>query len=247
MKTAGDDMETTLDEASTSIFEELYISVRRQERRIVSDGELMFLPDVDVSHVHYNEWLIRKRSSMRLITYLQKKKRALKILEIGCGNGWLSSRISAIPHTTVIGLDINEPEINQAKRVFKKDNLDFLTGTFTPELFAGEKFNIILFAASIQYFSSLKDILQQALHCLTEHGEIHIVDSHFYEPSEVKNAAARCLDYYTNLGFPEMAGHYFHHSTADLLLFNCTMLINPGSLINRISKKEPFYWIAIKN
>lgn len=240
-------METILDETNTSTFEELYISVRRKERRLVSDAELMFLPDVESSHVHYNEWLIRKRSSMRLIAYLKKKKRPLKILEIGCGNGWLSSRLSAIPSTTVIGLDINEPEINQAKRVFKKDNLDFLMGIFTPELFPGEKFDIILFAASIQYFPSLKDVLQQALHCLTEHGEIHLVDSHFYEPSEVKNAAARCIDYYTNLGFPEMAAHYFHHSTTDLLPFNCTMLINPGSLMNRISKKEPFYWIAIKN
>jgi len=244
---AGNHMGTVFDEADTSTFEDLYISVRRKERRIVSDGELMFLPDVDASHVHYNEWLIRKRSSLRLIAYLKKKKSPLKILEIGCGNGWLSSRLSAIANTKVIGLDINEPEINQAKRVFKKDNLDFLTGIFTPELFADEKFDIILFAASIQYFSSLKEILQKSLHCLTERGEIHIVDSHFYEPSEVKNAAARCIDYYTNLGFPEMAGHYFHHSTADLLPFNCTMLINPGSLMNRISKKEPFYWIAIKN
>lgn len=240
-------METILDETSTSTFEELYISVRRKERRIVSDGELMFLPDVDASHIHCSEWLIRKRSSMRLIAYLQKKKRPLKILEIGCGNGWLSSRLSAIPNTTVIGLDINEPEINQAKRVFKKDNLNFLTGTFTPELFAGQQFDIILFAASIQYFPSLKDILQKSLCCLTEQGEIHMVDSHFYQPSEVKNATARSIDYYTNLGFPEMAAHYFHHSTADLLPFNCTIFINPGSLMNKISKKEPFYWVAIKN
>jgi len=247
MEIAGNYIHTPPGEAIGSGFEELYISVRGKEKRIASDRELVFLPDVDESHVHYSEWLTRKRSSQRLIAYLTKKKKPLKILEIGCGNGWLSARLSAIPNTTVIGLDINEVEINQAKRVFKKDNLDFLTVTFTPELFADEKFDIILFAASIQYFPSLKETLKNALSCLDKQGEIHLVDTRFYEPVDVGGAIARCRDYYLRLGYPEMADHYFHHSIADLLLFNYRMLVNPRSLINRINKRTPFYWITIKH
>ena len=101
-------------------FEDLYIAVRQQEKRIYTDEQLQLLPDID--HLYYDELKIRKRSSERLIAYLEKKHKYLRILEVGCGNGWLSAKLSNIPNTKVTGLDINQLEIEQANRVFKKDN-----------------------------------------------------------------------------------------------------------------------------
>ena len=247
MQIAGNDSEIKHDETFYSTFEGLYIDLRRKENRILTDSQLMFLPDVDSSHIHYNEWQIRKRSAQRLIAYLKKKSKPLKILEVGCGNGWLSSKLSAMANSTVIGLDINEVEINQAKRVFKKDNLQFIGKGFNPEMFPNEKFDVILFAASIQYFPSLKNILQNALNCLSEQGEVHIIDTRFYKPAEIENAARRCKNYYLMLGYPEMANYYFHHSINDLKAFNYKALLNPLRVISRISKREPFYWIAVKH
>jgi ubiquinone/menaquinone biosynthesis C-methylase UbiE len=247
VKIAGYNSETGSGETLNSAFEELYMEVRRLEKRALTDGQVMFLPDVDASDTHYEEWQARKRSSRRLIAYLEKKNRSLRILEIGCGNGWLSSKLAAIANTNVTGLDINDVEITQAKRVFKKDNLEFIRNDFNQEMFSEGEFDIILFAASISYFPSLKDILQKALSRLAKQGEIHIMDTHFYKPAEVGNAIRRCENYYKQLDCPEMAGYYFHWTINDLHQFNYKILANPRSVINRISKKEPFYWISISH
>src|SRR5271157_59561 len=100
-------------------FEDLYIGVRQQEKRLYTDEQLKNLPDIDSLHIYCNEWKIRKRSGERLIAYLGRKRRNLRILEVGCGNGWLSAKMAAIPKARVTGLDINQVEIAQANRVFK--------------------------------------------------------------------------------------------------------------------------------
>jgi ubiquinone/menaquinone biosynthesis C-methylase UbiE len=245
MNIANFDSESSDMQETHPVFEDLYHEVRRREKRLYSDGQLMFLPDIDSSHVHYKEWQIRKRSSQKLIDYLAKKNMPLNILEIGCGNGWLSSRLSSIKNSKVIGLDINELEILQAKRVFKKDNLEFICGSFTPAMFPGKKFDVILFAASLQYFSLANDILQQALTFLTDKGEVHIIDTPFYSRREIDGAMLRAKEYFAMLDCPEMAAYYFYHTLNDLKLFNHRVLANPSGVINRLNKRHPFYWIAI--
>lgn len=228
-------------------FEDLYIDVRRLEKRVYSDCELMFLPDIDPSHIHYKEWQTRKRSSKKLINYLSKKNKPLNILEVGCGNGWLSSKLSSIKNSEVIGLDINHIEIGQAQRVFKKDNLEFVCDSFSPESFEGIKFDIILFAASLQYFPSVKNTLQNAVKCLAAKGEIHIMDTPFYNTGDIDGAMQRAKEYFAMLDCPEMADYYFYHSLNKLKQFNCKILANPAGILNRISKKDAFYWISVTN
>ena len=230
---------------SNSEFEDLYMDVRRLEKRVFSDNELMFLPDIDPSHIHYHEWQMRKRSSQRLITYLTKKNKPLKILEIGCGNGWLSSKLSSIENTKVIGLDVNQVEILQANRVFKKNNLEFVCGNFNAGILGETEFDIVLLAAAIQYFPSVNSILKNTLDCLSENGEVHIMDTPFYNPKEIDSAKQRAKSYFAMLGYPEMAAYYFYHSLNDIKKFNYKILLNPGNIINRISKKQAFYWMAV--
>jgi len=228
-------------------FEDLYIDVRRREKRVLTDCQVMFLPDIDAAHIHYHEWKIRKRSSQKLVAYLEKKNKPLKILEVGCGNGWLSSKLAAIPNTLVTGLDVNEIEIAQAKRIFKKDNLEFAWDSFDPVRYTQREFDIVVFAASIQYFESLKTILRDTLSCLSPNGEIHILDSHFYKPGKVVDALKRTADYYSEIGYPEMAGYYFHHTLDELRGFNYKILCDPGHIINRMNKRTPFYWVMVKH
>ncbi|MGZ3765304.1 MAG: class I SAM-dependent methyltransferase [Mucilaginibacter sp.] len=225
-------------------FEDLYIAVRQQERRIYTDEQLQLLPDID--HVYYDEWKIRKRSSERLTTYLERKRKYLRILEVGCGNGWLSAKMAGIPNTRVTGLDINQVEIEQANRVFKKDNLDFIYDSFNDNTFDNDRFDVIVFAASLQYFPSVINILKQSLVILNRGGEIHIIDTPFYNPIEVDKADQRSRRYYAALGFPEMADHYFHHSISEFWGFKYQILFNPDSIFNRLFKKDPFYWITIR-
>jgi 2-polyprenyl-3-methyl-5-hydroxy-6-metoxy-1,4-benzoquinol methylase len=240
-------IENEHNEAVDTAFGDLYIDVRNQEKRVLTDCQVMFLPDIEPTHIHYKEWQIRKRSAKRLVDYLKQKNKSLNILEVGCGNGWLSSLLLTIKGSKVTGIDINEPEIMQAKRLFKNAGLDFICAGFDPQMFAGQKFDIILFAASIQYFPALKSILEKVLLCLTPNGEIHIIDSNFYSPSQVESAARRTETYYNEMGYPEMTAYYFHHTVTDLRPFNYRVLFNPNRLINKIGKKDPFYWVTVKH
>ncbi|GLU51247.1 class I SAM-dependent methyltransferase [Dyadobacter frigoris] len=226
-------------------FEDLYLAVRSLEQRVYSDEQLLLLPDIDSSHIHSQEWKIRKRSCDDLMKYIGKKNRSLRILEIGCGNGWFSARLAELKNTEVVGLDINRVEIEQAKNVFLKENLTFKNEVFEPENFPDMSFDIILFAAAIQYFSSLNDILEKAQLCLAPYGEIHILDTNFYSAAASTQAALRTNDYYKIMGYPKMSDFYFHHQLSGLKSFDYKIVYNPKGLFNRLRKKSPFYRIII--
>lgn len=158
---------------------------------------------------------------------------------MGCGNGWLSSRIAKETKADVTGLDINTYELQQAERVFRNvSNLNFISGSLQSDQFRDEKFDMILFAASIQYFPSLKQIIQIAIEHLTLQGEVHIMDSPFYHIQETAAASQRTKEYYKALGFEAMAGHYYHHQLAELEYFQYKILHHPNSWKNKLSIKK---------
>ena len=108
-------------------FEKSYIALRQKERRVYSDRELLQLPDIDEAHPHFIEWQARKESASRLMRYLSRHMDLKKILEVGCGNGWLSAQLASLENKVVTGMDINVTELAQAERVFgTRNNLQFL-------------------------------------------------------------------------------------------------------------------------
>lgn len=231
------------------LFEKKYITTRSLESRLCTDDELLKLPDVSPDHPHYKEWQIRKRSVRRLVRYLSTPKTPLDILEIGCGNGWLSHQLAGIPGTRVTGLDINFTELQQAARVFNDDpNLNFIQGDIRSGILGDQQFDYIVFADSIQYFPSLKKIIHLTLSYLKFSGEIHIIDTRFYKPGKTEMAKRRTLSYYTSLGYPEMADFYFHHCSHDLQSFHHRLLYNHQAFGNRLlGRREGYDWVCIKN
>jgi len=228
-------------------FEDLYLTVRQKEGRFYTDEQVSRLPEIEQIHPYFHEWQMRARSSRRLINYLQKKNKPLSILEIGCGNGWLSAKMAELDGALVTGLDANKPEIEQARRVFKNSSVRFIYNSFNTESFGKYvKFDVIVFAASFQYFPSAKAIIDDAKQLLNPGGEIHIIDTHFYDTEEAKLSASRSKNYYTTMGVAEMAGHYFHHSLNCFDGYDHKALFNPKKWLNRITKKDVFYWIRIK-
>src|SRR5947209_7985293 len=124
-------METTNDKGTYnhihSDFEKAYISLRKSEGRLFADYEVLQLPDVSEGHPYYKEWHIRKRSSKRLFRHLQSLNKPLSILEVGCGNGWLSALLSQLAGSTITGIDINLFELDQAKKLFAAlNNVQFI-------------------------------------------------------------------------------------------------------------------------
>jgi SAM-dependent methyltransferase len=231
---------------AVSSFEENYLAAREKENRLYTDEQVKRLPFIEETHPHYKEWLIRQNSLAKLSQHLSLKKRKLDILEVGCGNGWLSHHLSKITGSYVTGIDINKIEIDQANRVFARtENLKFFFGEITDEIIRQKKFDTMVFAASIQYFPSLNEIIPASLQLLKKEGEIHIIDSHFYKRHELEAARLRTYEYYHSLQMPQMTKHYFHHCVDELKPFHHKILYNPHSLINKLATKNPFPWICI--
>jgi ubiquinone/menaquinone biosynthesis C-methylase UbiE len=228
-------------------FTEQYISLRQKEGRIYSDEELRLLPIISKSNPLEKEWKIRERSSSHLTEYLSVKKTRLDLLEIGCGNGWLSNRLAEVKEIKVVGMDINGPELEQAKKVFAKPNLQFKYGRLGDADFGDQMFDIILFASSIQYFPSLPNIIRNCMSFLTVNGEIHIIDSHFYSKNEKVKARARSQEYFQSLGQPVMQQYYFHHELDDLGPFQYKILNKFQLKVEKlVGKGKTFPWICIK-
>lgn len=235
-------------ETSTSSFEQHYIRLRSREGRMFTDEELTLLPDVVSTHRYANEWKIRKRSALRLQQYFRQKKGYWKILEAGCGNGWLSHLLATGSQHFITGADINDAELQQAKRVFgNPPNLLFISGSLDHPAVSSEKYEAIFFASSIQYFESLKALIAQSCKLLKPGGELHLLDSPIYHRKDLPAARERTKHYFEASGVPGMSAYYFHHSWDDLVGLPFTVLSKPVNRIRLFNRtQDPFPWIRIQ-
>ena len=231
-------------------FEATYLKVREKENRIYSDNEVEALPFTTKNIPHKDEWKIREKSFLRFNEYLSSKRKNLSILDLGCGNGWFCGQLSKSFNNNFYCVDVNLTELKQGRRVYDSERLKlFYADIFTVEI-PESFFELITINAAVQYFPNIKILLDKLLHLLKEKGEIHIIDSPFYSGSELANAKKRSMDYYSSLGFPEMAAKYFHHTYKNLSYFNYHILYNPQSLNTKLKKIffndfSPFPWIVV--
>jgi len=226
-----------------------YLSVRRKEGRVYSDEIVSQLPNVPDDHPLQEEWRARAASSHRLARYLAGLGRPLRMLDLGCGNGWLASRLAEAADLSVVGLDRNHVELDQARRVFShRSELSWVGADIFRAPFPAQSFDIILIACAIQYFADIALLIRTLRPLLATRGEIHIVDSPFYLPQQLPAARQRSRSYYTNLGFPEMATHYHHHPSTVLDAYRPVYLYTPDKTSRHAESRpdSPFSWICIR-
>ena len=227
-------------------FEDAYAELRAREGRVYSNEELLRLPEVPDHHPLAGEWKLRRQSTNRLLKKIAKKNRSVSILEVGCGNGWLSNRLASLPNTLVTGIDIHTGEVLQASATFYfRANLEFLAGDFRVTQFP-RRFDFLVFAASLQYFPFVDEIIERSMQLLNKNGELHILDTHFYNEKESLEAATRSAAYFEQMGVPEMTLHYHHHRWSDLEGYPYELLHAPGRIGRWLGlKQNPFPWIRI--
>lgn len=232
-------------------FEELYLKLRRKEKRLYSDEEVKLLPFASSLNPHKKEWDYRAKSFIRFKDYLKQFNEQLNILDLGCGNGWFSGELSKTFNHNFYCLDINFYELRQAARLFSGENIKYIYGDLFKMEIAKNSFDLIVLNSSVQYFESLNSLVKELIYTLKLEGEIHIIDSPFYEEEDLQSAKERTTSYYNSLGFPEMSAFYFHHTYKSLNDFNYQILYDPRSLKNRLlslafKSDSPFPWIKIK-
>lgn len=225
-----------------SDFEDSYISIRNKENRVYSDKEVAQLPN---STKQANEWNLRKKSAKRFVEYLSKNHSKSTLLEIGSGNGWFTHLCSQqVKHAC--GVDLNHTELEQAARVFPKENLHFYYWDLFTESPFDFRFDIIVLNAVVQYFPNFNLLLNRLKDLLNPNGEIHFVDSPFYLNNDISAAQQRTKDYYTKMGVPEMSKYYFHHNLNSVKDFD--VLYKPNKVKQLLKGKDsPFCWYKLRS
>jgi len=231
-------------------FESTYLEVRKKEHRVYTDEELKNLPFATENSPHLHEWKVRGKSFLRFKNYISSKTDGLDILDLGCGNGWFSGQLSKSFKNHYYCMDVNLPELKQGRKVFNSDNIAFIYADIFTTEFPTSYFDFIIVNAAVQYFKDLGKLINNLSSLLADNGEIHIIDSPFYSEHEVDDAKKRTANYYSSIGYPEMAENYFHHSWNELSNIDFTILYDPKSKMRKFKKllfinDSPFPWIKI--
>lgn len=167
------------------------------------------LPFRDLSGRHEKEWRLRARSFQLLLSWLEKfaGARALQLLEVGAGSGWMSQRLAGSHE--VLALDINAGRhglsaLPAAQRRFLavQAKLDCLP-------LARHSMDVIIANASLHYVPAPQLFFEQALRVLRPQGRLIIMDSPVYPHARALAAAQeRTRAYYESAGFPGLAQNY---------------------------------------
>ena len=230
-----------------------YLRAREREGRLYSDEFVRSLPSAPADHPLSAEWRLRADSSARLLRHLGGR-RARRVVELGSGNGWLSAAIAAGlgPEARVVGLEANSVELEQARRVFAdRANLAFVEGDLERD--AGlplDRPDAVVLASAIQYVEDLPALVARLRTLLAAGGEVHILDSPIYAPGDVPAARERTREHYEQIGIPEMAANYHHHTWDEVDPFRPIVAYRPAAFAQRAAARlgrarSPFPWLII--
>lgn len=231
--------------SSPDDFEANYLQVREQEGRILPDQAVAALPQTPEDDRHHREWQIRSRSFDKLRDHLMSEgPQSRTVLDLGCGNGWLSGRLAEAGRDSILGVDVNLAELRQARRVFTSDQLSFCYADIFAPVFESDCFDIIIIGSALQYFPDLPRLVDRCLQLCRKGAEIHLLDSPLYTRETVAEARRRSDEYYAQLESNSMAKHYFHHCREDLEKYAVRFQYEPMS--ERVDQHDsPFPWVII--
>jgi ubiquinone/menaquinone biosynthesis C-methylase UbiE len=167
-----------------------YETVRGQEQRGSDDPDYYrSLPYLDKSWPLSHEWVIRAKSFKALVREViapleESRKRELKILDLGAGNGWLSNRLAGADHAVVaVDLITNSLDGLGTHRYYEKPYLP-VQSEFDYLPFGDGQFDLAVFNASFHYAESYETTLVEALRVLLPGASVVILDTPIYRDAD---------------------------------------------------------------
>ena len=106
------------------------------------------------------------------------KNKNLKILDLACGPGLLSKKLSFVfPKSEIIGIDVSEYSIKLAKKNCKGiKNIKFMIGNAQNISFPNDYFDIIICKDSLHHFQNALKSIKEMYRVLKKNGIIYIQD-----------------------------------------------------------------------
>jgi SAM-dependent methyltransferase len=135
------------------------------------------------------QWRVRARTFEAFMTHVMRPlaarlSRALTVLDLGAGNGWLSYRLATEGHRA-IALDIRDDHVDGlgaatpfVERV--RDRMECLVAPFDAIPLDSASVDLAVFNASLHYATDLRAVLAEAQRVVRPGGTIVILDSPFY-------------------------------------------------------------------
>ena len=172
-----------------------YEHVRKQEGRGAASPEFYLeLPFHDLTGRNTWQWSIRARTfrhiarnilpTLSATTLSKKGSAALKILDLGAGNGWMSFRLASAGHQPVAVDLLTNPFDGLGAAIHYKSAIPKFFPRFQAELdhlpFADNQFDCAIFDASFHYSENYKRTLAETIRCLSPGGTIIIADTPTY-------------------------------------------------------------------
>lgn len=156
-----------------------YRAVRdRDGYRSPTAESLRALPAVDEDDPHADTWRIRAESYRHFHrSVLASRRGALRVLDLGAGNGWLSHRLAAIGHHVVAVDALDDPgdglgAVHQYLPRFVAVQGDFDVLPLLPR-----QFDVVVFNGSLHYARDVAATLAEAERMIAPGGALVVMDS----------------------------------------------------------------------
>ena len=120
-----------------------------------------------------------KRLFSELSKFLTKKTRNIKIIDLGCGTGNFTKKLSFFSNQ-IYGCDISRKSIERAKYLYPK--IKFSVQDVINLSFANNSFDVVIFSGVLHHFNNLYEPLKEAKRILKKDGLIFSFDPNLKNP-----------------------------------------------------------------
>ncbi len=141
------------------------------------------LPQASANDPQRAIWKIREKNFQRWLDSLPGGA-ALKILDVGAGNGWLANHLAQRGHI-VAALDLSDDAQDGLGAWVNYENyFECYQAEFDRLPFCAEQFDRVIFNAALHYSTGLETSLCEARRVLRDDGQIIVLDSPYYADAQ---------------------------------------------------------------
>lgn len=94
-----------------------------------------------------------------------------RVLDLGCGFGWHCRYAVENGAKSVIGIDISQKMLSEAKNKTKCGNIEYICMPIEDIDFPEESFEVVISSLALHYIKSFEDVLDRVYKCLSRGGD----------------------------------------------------------------------------